>query len=447
LQRSTVKFEEDKVEIIKDDASIKKEIVPAGLSANEVQSKNTATPWYQISSKNVFIVVVVVVAVVVLVTALVMVSLFYVRSNEDKLKMLDFDNQLNANGSYRELCRQRYDAKLSERLLGSNGDAPKDQRGSVASLRSNKHPSSVSSWSEEPITSTLDIFSGHAILSYMEDHLQNTTRLDTEWNALCQYQADGVSYDAAMENIRKNRSSALPYDHNRVKLHRDNGDNETDYINASFIIDNDPTLPVYIACQGPLPSTVNDFWQMIWQQKCAAIVMLTPIIECGEVQCARYWPDEGSSQYGKYEIHLVSEHIWCEDYLVRSLYMKNVESGETRTLTQFHFLAFPHDSIPTSPIPLLEMRRKVSKCYRGTNTPIVVHCNDGVGRTGTYMLIDMVLNRIVKGKSREIDVAATLEHLRDQRANVVENKNQLQFALAAVAEEVNAMLKLNKASS
>jgi receptor-type tyrosine-protein phosphatase N len=90
------------------------------------------------------------------------------------------------------------------------------------------------------------------------------------------------------------------------------------------------------------------------------------------------------------------------------------------------------------------MRRKVGKCYRGTNTPIVVHCNDGVGRTGTYMLIDMVLNRIVKGKSREIDVAATLEHLRDQRANVVENKNQLQFALAAVAEEVNAMLKLNK---
>jgi len=127
--------------------------------------------------------------------------------------------------------------------------------------------------------------------------------------------------------------------------------------------------------------------------------------------------------------------------------MKNVESGETRTLTQFHFLAFPHDSIPSSPIPLLEMRRKVSKCYRGSNTPIVVHCNDGVGRTGTYMLIDMVLNRIVKGKSREIDVAATLEHLRDQRANVVENKNQLQFALAAVAEEVNAMLKLNKPSS
>ena len=81
--------------------------------------------FFQITSKNVFIVVVVVVAVVVLITAVILVLLFYLRSNEDKLKMLDFDNQLNANGSYRELCRQRYDAKSSERLLGSNGDAPK----------------------------------------------------------------------------------------------------------------------------------------------------------------------------------------------------------------------------------------------------------------------------------------------------------------------------------
>jgi len=440
-----------KVEIIKDDASIKNEMVPAGIrlgsDSDVIHKEEISDPWYQISSKDAFVIAAVVVAVVILVTVSSMALLFYMRGNENKLKkMLDFDNQINTNGSYKDLCQQRFDAKSSERLLGTNGDTVKDIK--RESVRSARHPSSVSSWSEEPITSTLDIFSGHAILSYMEDHLQNTTRLDTEWNALCQYQADGVTYDAAMENIRKNRSSSLPFDHNRVKLHRDNNEGEeSDYINASFIIDNDPTQPVYIACQGPLPSTVNDFWQMIWQQKCAAIVMLTPIIECGEVQCARYWPDEGSSQYGKYEIHLVSEHIWCEDYLVRSLYMKNVESGETRTLTQFHFLAFPHDSIPSSPIPLLEMRRKVSKCYRGTNTPIVVHCNDGVGRTGTYMLIDMVLNRIVKGKSREIDVAATLEHLRDQRANVVENKNQLQFALAAVAEEVNAMLKLNKAGN
>jgi len=132
--------------------------------------------------------------------------------------------------------------------------------------------------------------------------------------------------------------------------------------------------------------------------------------------------------------------VWCEEYLVRSLYLKNSQTGETRTVTQFHFLSWPDGNIPTSTRAILEFRRKVNKSYRGRSCPMIVHCSDGVGRSGTYVLIDMVLNRMTKG-SKEIDIAATLEHIRDQRSGMVQTRSQFEFCLMAVAEETHAILK------
>lgn len=303
--------------------------------------------------------------------------------------------------------------------------------------------SSTPSWSEEPAQSNMDISTGHMILAYMEDHLRNKDRLQKEWEALCSYQADPSSVAVAQgpTNMDKNRhAESLPYDHSRVKLKAEVNSNKQDYINASIIFDHDPRQPAYIATQGPLAHTVADFWQMVWENGCTVIVMMTALVEDGEKQCERYWPDEGSSLYHIYEVNLVSEHIWCKDFLVRSFYLKNVQTQETRTLTQFHLLSWPADGIPTSTRPLLDFRRKVNKCYRGRSCPIIVHCSDGTGRTGTYILIDMVLNRMTKGV-KEIDIAASLEHIRDQRPGLVRTKDQFEFALTAVAEEVNAILK------
>lgn len=175
---------------------------------------------------------------------------------------------------------------------------------------------------------------------------------------------------------------------------------------------------------------------MIWEQGAVVIVALCKLEENGENMCARYWPEEGSETYQYAEVHLVSEHIWCEDYLVRSFYLKNIKTGETRTVTQFHFLSWPQGGIPASAKALLEFRRKVNKSYRGRSCPIVVHSSHGAGRTGAYILLDLVLGRMNKG-AREIDIAATLEHLRDQRAGVVETRQQFEFVLMAVAEEVS----------
>ncbi|XP_046621979.1 receptor-type tyrosine-protein phosphatase N2 isoform X1 [Neodiprion virginianus] len=348
-----------------------------------------------------------------------------------------------ASKDYQDLCRVRMQAKQP----AEKPDSPRVVNLSRES-ESNNSPSSrssTSSWSEEPALSNMDISTGHMVLSYMEDHLKNKDRLDQEWTALCAYEAEPSSTAVAEdeENAKRNRSGAsLPYDHSRVVLNDLANINNSDYINASTIkpTDHDPRNPAYIATQGALPQTAADFWQLVWEQGSVVIVMLTRLTEEGHAMCHRYWPEEGSELYHIYEVHLVSEHIWCDDYLVRSFYLKNLRTGETRTVTQFHFLSWPENGVPHSTKALLEFRRKVNKSYRGRSCPIVVHCSDGAGRTGTYCLIDMVLNRMAKG-AKEIDIAATLEHIRDQRPGMVATKQQFEFVLMAVAEEVHAILK------
>ncbi|XP_068790389.1 receptor-type tyrosine-protein phosphatase N2 isoform X3 [Struthio camelus] len=348
-------------------------------------------------------------------------------------------------GMGEELCRQRMAVKTSDRpepLHASRINSVSSQF-SDGPIPSPSARSSTSSWCEEPVQSNMDISTGHMILSYMEDHLKNKNRLEKEWEALCAYQAEPNATTVAQreENIQKNRSQAVvPYDHSRICLKAENSHDNSDYINASPIMDHDPRNPAYIATQGPVPATGADFWQMVWENGCVVIVMLTPLTENGIKQCYHYWPDEGSNLYHIYEVNLVSEHIWCEDFLVRSFYLKNLQTNETRTVTQFHFLSWNDQKVPASTRSLLDFRRKVNKCYRGRSCPVVVHCSDGAGRSGTYILIDMVLNKMAKG-AKEIDIAATLEHLRDQRPGMVQTKEQFEFALTAVAEEVNAILK------
>ncbi|XP_057655924.1 receptor-type tyrosine-protein phosphatase N2 [Diorhabda carinulata] len=345
-----------------------------------------------------------------------------------------------ASKDYQDLCRAR---------MATKGQTATDTvHGRITSLskESEQSPSSrssTSSWSEEPALHNMDISTGHMVLSYMEDHLKNKDRLEQEWVALCAYIAEPCEMTVATkkDNKEKNRyQEVVPYDHARVVLNELTNANASDYINASSITDHDPRNPAYIATQGPLPLTAPDFWQLIWEQGAVVIVMLTRLTEGGNAMCHRYWPEEGSELYHIYEVHLVSEHIWCDDYLVRSFYLKNIRTGETRTVTQFHFLSWPESGIPASTKALLEFRRKVNKSYRGRSCPIVVHCSDGAGRTGTYCLIDMVLSRMAKG-AKEIDIAATLEHLRDQRPKMVATKQQFEFVLTAVAEEVHAILK------
>ncbi|XP_017886079.1 receptor-type tyrosine-protein phosphatase N2 isoform X2 [Ceratina calcarata] len=374
-------------------------------------------------------------------TAAAVITLLIARRHaKSRAKLAGLATDPEASKDYQDLCRARMHAKQSDKP-----ESPRitslSRESESNTVRSNR--SSTSSWGEEPALSNMDISTGKMVLSYMEDHLKNKDRLDQEWAALCAYEVDPCSTEIAESeaNAKRNRTgAAIPYDHCRVILNDLANANNSDYINASTITDHDPRNPAYIATQGPLPHTTDDFWQLVWEQGSVVIVMLTRLTEEGVAMCHRYWPEEGSELYYIYEVHLVSEHFWCDDYLVRSFYLKNLRTGETRTVTQFHFMSWPENDVPHSTKALLEFRRKINKSYKGRSCPIVVHCSDGAGRTGTYCLIDMVLNRMMKG-AKEIDIAATLEHIRDQRPNMVGTKQQFKFVLMAVAEEVHAILK------
>jgi receptor-type tyrosine-protein phosphatase N len=125
-------------------------------------------------------------------------------------------------------------------------------------------------------------------------------------------------------------------------------------------VDHDPKNAAYIATQGPLPHTTCDFWKMVWEQSSLVIVCLSKTNENGSMICSQYWPTSGCEVYDKFEVNLVSEHLWCEDYLIRSFYLKNTETNETRTVTQFHFLSWPENEVPLNLKSILDFRRFVN---------------------------------------------------------------------------------------
>ncbi|KRZ83649.1 Receptor-type tyrosine-protein phosphatase-like N [Trichinella sp. T8] len=421
------------------------EVIEAGIT------NGIAKIPVQYQSNNKLLIPVAAVSALLVTSVITLLAVYLYRSKKPNIRAYFGLSSSSGNKvvkDYEELCRRHMTGKVKvpeplrgvmdtlAQRLGSQTSEPSPP----AHTRSTN--SSVSSWPEESVQSNIDISTGHMILSYLEDHLKNKERLEKEWHALESYQADqwATTTAALLENSEKNRSEILPFDHCRVVLNKTLNQANDDYINASTICDSDPRSPTYIAAQGPLADTVADFWQLIWEQGSVAIVNLTKLVENNNEKCCRYWPENGTEIYHVFEVHLVSEHIWCEDYLVRSFYLKNINTQETRTVTQFHFLSWPEDGVPMNAKSLLEFRRKVNKSYRGQQSPVVVHCNDGAGRTGTYILIDMVLNRINKGV-KELDIAASLEHLRDQRMNMVRTMDQFQFVIICVAEEVQAILK------
>ncbi|KAF7258554.1 hypothetical protein EG68_04437 [Paragonimus skrjabini miyazakii] len=306
--------------------------------------------------------------------------------------------------------------------------------------------------SSEPVSCGIDLTTGHLILTYMEGFLRDAGRLAEDWEVVNAYEAEEATpcADAQRpENLLKNRITApLPFEQSRVKLR--NSDN--DYINASLLYDHSPRNPSYIATPTPMLDTLSDFWEMVWEQSSVVIVCLeranelkqpTEVTAGGENNLdasVQYWPKEGIQIYGNFEVHLVSEHNWRENYVVRSLYLKNLETSETRTVTQFHYLTWEDGNLKSKITSILEFRRKVNRAFRAMMSPIVVHCLDGSGRSGTYILLDLVITRIVKGV-KEINIAASLEHLRDQRQNMVQSKEQYEFVFTAVAQEVDGMLK------
>ncbi|KAA0711228.1 Receptor-type tyrosine-protein phosphatase epsilon [Triplophysa tibetana] len=236
-------------------------------------------------------------------------------------------------------------------------------------------------------------------------------------------------------NMRKNRVlQIIPYDFNRVILSMKRGQEFTDYINASFI-DGYRQKDYFIATQAPLAHTVQDFWRMVWEWKCHSIVMLTELKEREQEKCVRYWPAEGSVSFGEYVLELKRD-VLCETFSIRDMLLSYAPEKQTRLIRQFHFQGWPEIGIPADGKGMIDIIAAVQKQQQQSgNNPIVVHCSAGAGRTGTFVALSNILER-VKAEGL-LDVFQTVKSLRTQRPHMVQTVEQYDFCYRVVQDFVD----------
>ncbi|XP_039592732.1 receptor-type tyrosine-protein phosphatase beta-like isoform X10 [Polypterus senegalus] len=230
-----------------------------------------------------------------------------------------------------------------------------------------------------------------------------------------------------LENKVKNRySNILPYDESRVKLSVGHeGDPNDDYINASYLPGYNSNKE-FIGTQGPLPNTVKDFWRMVWEQNVHTLVMLTQCNEKGRVKCEKYWPSSNSQTHGHMQVALISETP-TKEWTIRELSLENLANGNKRRIKHFHFTAWPDHGVPENTDLLIRFRNLVREHIDQSqrNSPTVVHCSAGVGRTGTLIALDHVIHQI--DRTNSVNVYKIVCDLRMHRPLMVQSENQYIF--------------------
>ncbi|XP_050011667.1 tyrosine-protein phosphatase non-receptor type 13 isoform X3 [Alexandromys fortis] len=229
------------------------------------------------------------------------------------------------------------------------------------------------------------------------------------------------------ENRRKNRyKNILPYDTTRVPLGDEGG-----YINASFI-----RIPVgtqefvYIACQGPLPTTVGDFWQMVWEQNSTVIAMMTQEVEGEKVKCQRYWPSIlGTTTMANERLRLALLRMQqLKGFVVRVITLEDIQTGEVRHISHLNFTAWPDHDTPSQPDDLLTFISYMRYIHR--SGPVITHCSAGIGRSGTLICIDVVLGLI--SQDLEFDISDLVRCMRLQRHGMVQTEGQYVFCYQVI---------------
>ncbi|XP_070691837.1 tyrosine-protein phosphatase non-receptor type 2a [Pempheris klunzingeri] len=263
-------------------------------------------------------------------------------------------------------------------------------------------------------------------------------------------QASEYPYKVAKLPVNRNLNryrDVSPYDHSRVKLEN----SENDYINASLVTVEEAQR-AYILSQGPLRNTCGHFWLMIWEQCSKAVIMLNRVIEKGSEKCAQYWPTTEDLQMSFTDTGFVVRLLSEEDqsyYTIRVLELQNTTTGELREIYHFHYTTWPDFGVPESPASFLNFLFKVreSSSLGPEHGPSVVHCSAGIGRSGTFALVDTCLVLMDRRKNpSSVDVQKVLLDMREYRMGLIQTPDQLRFSYMAVIEGAKLILTDNSAA-
>ncbi|XP_020566664.1 receptor-type tyrosine-protein phosphatase S isoform X6 [Oryzias latipes] len=258
-------------------------------------------------------------------------------------------------------------------------------------------------------------------------------RLSQEYESIDPGQQFTWEHSNLEVNKTKNRyANVIAYDHTRVILSPIEGILGSDYINANFI-DGYRKQNAYIATQGPLSETFGDFWRMVWEQRTASVVMMTRLEEKSRIKCDQYWPSRGTETYGMIQVTLL-DTMELATFCVRTFSLHKNGNSERREVRQFQFTAWPDHGVPEYPTPFLNFLRRVKACNPPDAGPIIAHCSAGVGRTGCFIVIDAMLERI--RQERTVDIYGHVTLMRSQRNYMVQTEDQYSFIHEALLEAV-----------
>ncbi|XP_072260368.1 receptor-type tyrosine-protein phosphatase delta isoform X22 [Pyxicephalus adspersus] len=295
----------------------------------------------------------------------------------------------------------------------------------VAGYTGNLHSSSMASHPPIPILELAD----HIERLKANDNL----KFSQEYESIDPGQQFTWEHSNLEVNKPKNRyANVIAYDHSRVLLSAIEGIPGSDYINSNYI-DGYRKQNAYIATQGPLPETFGDFWRMMWEQRSATVVMMTKLEERSRIKCDQYWPSRGTETYGLIQVTL-QDTVELATYCVRTFALYKSGSSEKREVRQFQFTAWPDHGVPEHPTPFLAFLRRVKTCNPPDAGPMVVHCSAGVGRTGCFIVIDAMLERIRHEKT--VDIYGHVTLMRAQRNYMVQTEDQYIFIHDALLEAV-----------
>ncbi|XP_013775548.1 receptor-type tyrosine-protein phosphatase epsilon-like [Limulus polyphemus] len=267
------------------------------------------------------------------------------------------------------------------------------------------------------------------IEEYVQKHLR-TCVIREEYKEVPKGQTQSWEIAKKQENRLKNRyGNLMAYDHSRVILEYQNTDQSSDYINANYI-DGYERQKEYIATQGPKPNTVVDFWRMVWQEGVTLIAMVTNLVEKGKIKSDKYWPDS-TKKYGSVTVTLIKREVFAH-FNVQELIA--CSGSESREIKQFHFTAWPDHGVPLYTVSLVSFLKRVRTFKQVSDGPLLVHCSAGVGRTGTLILLDIMMN--MAKVEHHVDLLKYLNKLRQNRINMVDTVDQYIFAYKAVVDAV-----------